>query len=231
MPLDDLLRIGAGDNLEIDFEYTTPYIKSENASNQTISGQERKDEDTIFGEGYSKLYKTFHQMSHSASQQSTDPTTQPSPLHLTLKSKPVSSRLHRLYSFPFLSRDAVKEEPSRKNKYLNVIVDSQMQGPVETGRKLFAFADQLIAERGLMQTTVIAEVVVVCEETFYVKDLTNSEIIQGNTKEQTVPHVIRMEMDVLVDVVNEEEEWLQSNWRIADVDDLVGGRWWEPQLL
>ena len=83
-----------------------------------------------------------------------------------------------------------------------------------------------------MQTTTIAEIVVVCDETFHVKDLTTNEIIQGSERAQTVSHLVRIEMDVALDVVNDDENWMQSNWRIADVDDLVGQKhWWTPYEL
>jgi hypothetical protein len=222
------ILLGEGSDIEINFEYTTPYSKNENVLKVATEDLATDEKDLIFEKEYQLLYKKFYDESHNLNESGTNVN----PLEIKLSTKPITSDLVRLYAFPFLSRDAVKEEPSRKKDYLQLMpIVNPGQGPADTGRKLFAFADQLILERGLMQTTVIAEVLIVCMEAFYIKDLKTDEILQGQRTEQTVPHVLRMEMDVMLDVVNDEDEWFQSNWRIADIDDTVGERdWWIPRL-
>ena len=236
--MDDLF-IKDGEDVEINFAYTTPYTdshtteasqdKSSDIAEKETAGKAMQPDfdngvDNLFETEYVKLYKEFHKKS--------DHSEQPSnPMEVTLRIKPISSDLNRLFSFPFLSRDAVKEDTSRKEAYSDIMPfgDNRNQGPRTFFKKFFAFADKLVAERGVMQTTAIADVIVVCVESFQVKDLTTDEVIQGDGKERTIPHVIRLEMDVVMEMANGGERWVKSNWRIADIDDMVGGRnWWTP---
>ena len=81
-------------------------------------------------------------------------------------------------------------------------------------------------ETGNVESTVIAQVLVWCEETFYVKDATSGEVLQGVELNGTrkIPHLIRMETTVRTtksDAGSFRNE--QGNWIITDIDDIADG--------
>jgi hypothetical protein len=86
-----------------------------------------------------------------------------------------------------------------------------------------------------MESTIIAQCLVWCDEIFYVKDLTTGQIVQGQQDEkdsssttpemQKTPHLVRMERTVVTkrdpitgNFTNDQEDWI-----ITDIDDLLGG--------
>jgi hypothetical protein len=185
------------------------------------------DVDQLFEGDFLKLYKSFQQHTHSISLE-----PEQKPLEIILKMKPVDVEMHKIFCFPFLSREAVQEEQTRKKEYIAMFESfrkGEKPGFRTFGNHFWAFADRMLQERGKLQTTVMADVMVECIETFHVKDITTNEILQGDGMERTVRHFLRMEMDCTFVQENDQENWHQGCWRIADIDDQLGDRGlWGP---
>ena len=81
-------------------------------------------------------------------------------------------------------------------------------------------------ETGIMESTVIAQVLVWCNEVFYVKDVDSGTILQGrgDGESRNIPHLVRMEMTVKTDKDDSGRfRNLMGNWIITDIDDLLEG--------
>ena len=88
--------------------------------------------------------------------------------------------------------------------------------------------DKLVKD-GMMETTVIAQVLIWCNEIFFVKDVESGTILQGSDDQgqqiaRNVCHLLRMESRVKTTknkqgaFKHEHEDWI-----ITDIDDLLGG--------
>lgn len=91
--------------------------------------------------------------------------------------------------------------------------------------EFWKYADVILAERGQLETTIIADFVVYCRETFQVKDLSTNEIVQGDGTERIVAHVVSMERDISLVPVNDAMFIRQGNWQIVGIDDLIDKGW------
>jgi hypothetical protein len=82
--------------------------------------------------------------------------------------------------------------------------------------------------RGVTESTVICQVLVSCDEIFWVKDLATGTIIQGHEDGQIrkVWHLVRMEMVVETHPAKGPIlpfKQKQGNWQLTDIDDLLEG--------
>jgi hypothetical protein len=145
--------------------------------------------------------------------------TQETEIRLQIES--YASELVSLYCIPYISRSNVKKDVELLEFYRKMLLKPAVQRAPDLNmlRK-----DYL--ERGIMESTVIAQVLVWCREIFYVKDLSTGEILQGQEAEnvQNIPHLVRMEMTVLTEKHDDGSfSNKRSNWTVTDVDDLLEG--------
>jgi len=243
VPLDDIYS-SDGDTAEIKFKYTTPYTKptkeADTNKNDAAPGQVEKSNDKDSTTGGSnndgddptsplvekhleQLFLSFYRKSHAV-----DQADDPQPMEITLEMTPVDAELHRLICFPFLSRKASEQDDTRRQDYFRMFELIREDGPQAFFQRFWDFADRMQAERGVLETTVMADVIVDCIEVFQVKDLTSNKSIQGDGIERTVRHVIRMELDVtwIEDESADGGDWEIGNWRVADIDDQLEGKSW-----
>eukprot|EP00934_Nitzschia_sp_Nitz4_P005750 Nitzschia sp. Nitz4//scaffold183_size43938//7266//8359//NITZ4_007265-RA/size43938-augustus-gene-0.69-mRNA-1//1//CDS//3329539599//5740//frame0 len=148
-------------------------------------------------------------------------------LQIRLECRPASAKLHHLFVFPFLSRKSLKGTPGRKERY------QQMLYYLSTNpRQAFDLMDEWAYEfqtRGKVESTVIAQVLIECDELFWVKDISTGTIVQGNPENEfrKVQHLVRMEM--VVETVANNDSWIlpfrniPTQWQITDVDDHLEG--------
>jgi hypothetical protein len=87
---------------------------------------------------------------------------------------------------------------------------------------------ELLDEHMSLESTIVAQVLIECDEIFSVTDLTTGKIIQGDGELRRVPHVVRLE--VVVDTQKKYGERGSHNelgsWQITDWDDLLDGNIW-----
>jgi len=146
-------------------------------------------------------------------------------MQVRLDFKPQKAHMVNLFVFPFLSRNLLQVQPEIKDKYTQLL---EFMGT--NPRDAMPIYHEFVADfgdRGWTENTVIAQVLVPCEEVFWVKDLATGAIIQGVEDEtpRTVAHLVRMEM-----VVRSKPsdgffpfEHEQGNWQMTDIDDLLEG--------
>lgn len=146
-------------------------------------------------------------------------------IQVRLDCKPRNAHMINLFVFPFLSRNLLKREAEIKDKYLQFL-DLMGTNPREAMPIYNGFVSEF-AERGYTENTVIAQVLITCDEVFWVKDLETGRVIQGVKDEtpRTVCHLVRMEMVVRS---TPSDGFLpfrheQGNWQLTDIDDLLDG--------
>ena len=143
---------------------------------------------------------------------------------LCLKMIPRDFKFVTLYAIPYLSRRNAKSDPELLTFYGKMLKEeSSKRAPY-----LSKLRQDHLENNGYMESTIIAQCLVWCDELFYVKNLSTGEIIQGkdsSTEMQRTPHLVRMERTVVTkkDQATGKFDNLQEDWIITDIDDLLGG--------
>lgn len=137
-----------------------------------------------------------------------------------------TAHMVNLFVFPFLSRALLREQPDLRERY-----QSMLELMVTTPKEALPIYHDFVKDfqnRGYTENTVIAQVLVPCEEVFWVKDLATGTLIQGveNETPRNVVHLVRLEMVVRtvpsdLSIIPIKHE--QGNWQITDIDDLLEG--------
>jgi len=186
----------------------------------TISFAKRDDDDNDDDDSSTNSYK------HSKHQR----------LEVRLKMVVYDTELISLYAIPYLSRRNAKEDPELLKFY------REMLGKPSAARAsyLSKLRQEHLDNKGHMESTVIAQCIVWCDELFYVKDLTTGQILQGQKEQHSgekeidlattaeskkIPHLVRMERTVITkrDPISGTFQNEQQDWIITDIDDIVGG--------
>jgi hypothetical protein len=147
-------------------------------------------------------------------------------IQVKLECKPTGGQIVNLFVFPFLSRNILERQPSIKEKYLEML-EFMVTSPKDALPVYHEFV-QDFQTRGWSEHTVIAQLLVPCDEIFWVKDLATGTVIQGveEATPRQVLHLVRLEMVVRTkpaDGLIFPFRHSQGNWQITDVDDLLGG--------
>ena len=143
---------------------------------------------------------------------------------LCLKMIPRDFKFVTLYAIPYLSRRNAKSDPELLTFYGKMLKEeSSKRAPY-----LSKLRQDHLENNGYMESTIIAQCLVWCDELFYVKNLSTGEIMQGrdsSTEMQRTPHLVRMERTVVTkkDQATGKFDNLQEDWIITDIDDLLGG--------
>ena len=147
-------------------------------------------------------------------------------IQVRLQTQPTGAHMVNLFVFPFLSRDLLKRDPSIKDKYLQLL-ELMVVAPREALPVYHDFVEEF-RQRGSTESTVIAQVLVSCDEIFWVKDTKTGRTIQGHEDGlvRKVWHLVRMEKVVETTPANGlilPFRHTQGNWQITDIDDLLDG--------
>jgi hypothetical protein len=139
-------------------------------------------------------------------------------------------QLVSLFTFPFLSRENIKIYHGRKKKYLQFLDMMAIQGGVssEAMAIIHEFMDEFYRDK-MVESTVVCQVLIPCDEIFCVKDTETGGLMQGHADEKfrRVVHLVRFEQVV-------KTHWTESsgflpfrlepgNWQVTDIDDLLDG--------
>ena len=149
-------------------------------------------------------------------------------LLIRLQTEPVSAHLINLACLPYVTRD---DDPEKLPAMRQVRMG---RGGFQTVMRLL---DEDLRRHGKLETTVEAQVLVVCREIFQVRDRTTGQVLQGSLEgdgeEQVVGHVVRLEctsgQELLIG--SSDLRYYQSDWQITDIDDLLSGpvAWYEKE--
>jgi len=149
-------------------------------------------------------------------------------LLIRLQTEPVSAHLINLACLPYVTRD---DDPEKLQAMRQVRMG---RGGLQTVMRLL---DADLRRHGKLETTVEAQVLVVCREIFQVRDRTTGQVLQGSLEgddgeEQVVGHVVRLECTSGQELIGSSDiRYYQSDWQITDIDDLLSGpvAWYEKQ--
>jgi hypothetical protein len=141
---------------------------------------------------------------------------------ICLKTYPYSAELVSLDTIPYISRENVKKD----TKLLAFYRELMCKPPQDRNSGMTKLRKEKL-EAGIMESTVIAQVLVWCNEVFFVKDVESGKVIQGTDDFNTgrnVCHLLRMESRVRT-VKDQQGSFknIQDDWIITDIDDLLGG--------
>ncbi len=141
---------------------------------------------------------------------------------ICLKTVPYSAELVTLYAIPYISRSNTKSDKALLEFYRTMMKKPNVD---RTGDLNKLRRDKL--ESGTMESTVIAQVLVWCNEVFYVKDVESGQVLQGtdaHDSAKNVPHLVRMESTVKTTKTSDGKfRNIQEDWIITDIDDLLDG--------
>jgi hypothetical protein len=146
-----------------------------------------------------------------------------------------------LFVFPFFSRDQISDnrDPHHVRKYSRLLdaisasndeneekADTSYASSLEMSRELM----EDFRQKGVSENTVVCQVLVPCKETFWVKDTTTGEILQGGAQQRTVLHLVRFEQVTKTHIINDNSRSRffpfrheLGEWKITDIDDLCDG--------
>jgi len=163
------------------------------------------EEDEIFPELEYMVEEKLRTLYQSAHEHGRDQ------LQIKLQMKPTSSWFLGAYMVPFLTRETVKKTPALKNTYKNMWAELSEEEQkldrdlslIEIGkftvdkfRLLARDQAELLDDHVSLKSTIVAQVLVECDEVFYVKDLKTGKIIQGDGEVRKVSHLVRLEVVV-----------------------------------
>lgn len=218
VPYDDILS-----HDDVDFQHTTKFGSSQDE-------EQFPESEFMLDEKLRNLYEAAH-----------DSGKEQMLIHLQMK--PMSSKLKSMMFIPFLTRAAVKDCPALRHTFRNMAMqlvekERELGRNLSTGEAINISTKQmkeLALERvknhadgyGVLEGTVIAQVLVNCNEVFSVKDLATDKLVQGDGQERYIPHLVRLEMVVEGRFYDNGLSTSHiSNWVITDWDDLLGGNLW-----
>lgn len=211
VPQESIAKYNNDGDISIDFNSNrTIEEKEELAVTEAASEKEDKDDNLIFEP---KLYNLFHGAKKSGKDQ----------LEVLLESTPTQATLHSLHALPTLSRSLAENHP----QILQEIYEERASGTNNMGNN---YTSRILTETGKVESTIFADVVVQCDERFWVKDLETGAIVQGNDDRKVCPvlHTLRLER---VSTFVPEKGRTLGNWLVTDVDDLLdGNRWFTPPV-
>ncbi len=168
-------------------------------------------------------------------------------MKIVLQTEPVHFELVSLLFIPYITRQAVNDAPSLKHSFRNMFrqvekkrLDSETGQPinfVQLVREAFRIFEEYANSRAHfnpdegyaeMDSTVIAQVLITCDEVFSVTDVETRMIMQGNGKQQRVFHLVRLEVPVKEHISQDGGKPLFEigSWQIVDWDDLEDGNIW-----
>ena len=212
VPLKDITK----GSYYVDFSH-----KVDNSSKSTakiLDQEEATEDDPVHSMLEDKLL-TFYQTSR------TTISKEPAKYSIRLKMSSYDAELISLYCIPYISRSNAKSNPTLREKYRKMLEKPK----VERAPELSNFRRRYL-DSGTMESTVIAQVVVWCNELFYVKDLSTGAVLQGEkvdgeneNGQKKIPHLVRMEMTVKTGQEGNRLVNQLGNWEITDIDDQLDG--------
>mmetsp|Transcript_103 Transcript_103/g.213 ORF Transcript_103/g.213 Transcript_103/m.213 type:complete len:395 (-) Transcript_103:49-1233(-) len=212
---------------------TTDTVETE-AENNEKDDETSPEIDYMMEKKLRKLYEASHDFGKDQ-------------MKIVLQTEPVHCELVSLLFIPYITRQAVNDAPSLKHSFRNMSrqvekkrLDSETGQPinfVQLVREAFRIFEEYANSRARfnpdegyaeMESTVIAQVLITCDEVFSVTDVATGMIMQGNGKQQRVFHLVRLEVPVKEHISQDGGKPLFEigSWQIVDWDDLEDGNIW-----
>lgn len=209
VPMD---KLGKGDG-QLMFEYSTTTGEGMEDPLDEDRSSILQNTESMIEPNLQKLYQSAHQFGKYQ-------------LQVKLDCRPTLARMENLFVFPFLSRRAIKGIPGLKEKYQQLL--KVMAESPRDSIPMYQDLARVMAESGIAESTVICQVLMECDEVFWVKDISTGTILQGyeDEKFRKVYHLVRFEM--VVETVPRDHAFIPFQmvpgiWQITDIDDHLDG--------
>ena len=167
-------------------------------------------------------------------------------ISVELRCNPISARFLSMSWVPALTKEAVAKDPELRNAYRDIMQavpkeEVRLQRSLNTAEAaqiMYQLAMDLIDSQIVedenghkLQSTLIAQVLVECDEVFRVTDTETGRVLQGEAdgKPRVVSHAVRLERvqtAYLTDGNNYSARIELGEWKITDWDDLLHGNVW-----
>ena len=183
------------------------------------NGEPHIETTAVFEEMFEERLASLYQSAHQSGKHQ---------IEVKLSMKPVDSKVMSLFCFPFLSRNQLKKDARFEKKYLQFLgllsesITSLAEAPIMND--LYS----LYWRTGRLESTAICQVMIACDEIFWVKDVETGMIIQGHGDgvPRRVFHLVRMERVIEASPAPGRfppVKMTPRNWQITDIDDLLDG--------
>ena len=178
-------------------------------SSSNVSGTDNAEQDQFCSNINDMMIEPLRKLYQSAHESGRDQ------LKIKLHVRPIDAKFLSLIAFPNVSR----EQGPAKIKIM------QEKG-ARSFRDVFDYVYSDVMEDQKLETTVEMQVCITCLESFHVIDSQTGVVLQGSVGglPQHVTHIVRFERTVRTDV--EELTSTYSNWKITDIDDMLGHKAW-----
>ena len=203
------------DNEKVKFSYPVQEKESTSENGNTDDSSYCPQVDQMLAPPLRELFKSAHESGRDQ-------------LRILLETTPVRSHFYRLYAIPFFTRDVIEKDPSILTKLFN---DGKPDWNTVFEILQTRCFEQL-DRHDYVETTIAAEVYIICEEKFQVLDAETGVVLQGPegvAMPQEVGHVVTFEMTARTHPSDNFPYLLhgeQGNWQITDIDDLVSSKKW-----
>ncbi len=197
------------------FDYSTE--KGDNEPKSLLNADSSnilQDTDSMIEPNLQKLYQAAHEFGKHQ-------------LQVKLDCRPTIARMENLFVFPFLSRRALKRTPGLKEQYQELL-QVMSESPRDSIPIYQDLARGMAESGGNAESTVICQVLIECDEVFWVKDLSTGIVLQGyeDEKFRKVYHLVRFER--VVETVPRDHpiipfQMVPGKWQITDIDDHLDG--------
>jgi len=219
----------------VNFGYTTTTFTPENTKSidNATGGEQCPEVEYMMEENLRKLYQSAHDSGKDQMQ-------------IVLQTKPIKASLQSILWIPFLSRSLVEQRPELRQSFMKLAEELESHEK-KLGRPISqfeamkvggAFAEALAGasmqhfdDKHIWESTLIAQVLVECDEVFSVTDLRTNQVIQGHAdgKVRRVSHLVRLENKMethLPENAARASAHYVGSWQITDWDDLLDGNLW-----
>lgn len=203
-------KLSHGDG-HLTFDYKA---KAENAETEDVDSSTIVDDTNFMVE---QKLRTLYQSAHEFGKHQ---------IQVRLDCRPTRARIQNLFVFPFLSRPMLKRNPGLKEQYQQLLDVLEVHP-----REAIPIYRELVEEmqnHGNAESTVICQVLLECDEVFWVKDLSTGVLLQGRDDDEfrKVFHLVRFEM--VVQTIPRRHpivpfRMVPGNWQITDIDDHLDG--------
>jgi hypothetical protein len=204
---------------KIEFNYSSE-DKDESATTET-SINSSNDEfvpniDSMLDRPLRQLYENAHKSGRNQ-------------LQIKLTIEPKSAHLNSLFGMPYLSRRDAEDDPEGFAKIKRYSRQPDSSAFYEANEYIHSALER--RDYDSLDTTVDAQVIVTCDESFQVIDRATGVVLQGSEDGavRQVDHLVRFETTVTTRIP-ETFPYIPKNtigsWIITDIDDLLGFKKW-----
>jgi len=225
---------GEGDASEED---DTPAVEQKDEKNDDdadVNDEEENPEvEYMLESKLRKLYEASHEFGKDQ-------------LRIVLQTEPVHCELVSLLFVPYITRQAIHDAPSLRHSFRNMVREVEKRSIDENGQKTgfvhlvkeaLKIFEEFVNSRAqydrndgsvTLESTVIAQVLIECDEVFSVTDVATGMLLQGNGEMQRVYHLVRLEVVVKERLTQGggKTTFEVESWQIVDWDDLEDGNIW-----